>query len=63
MNCKSICAIWRYKARWRSGPSRRVLNLPGMRFDVDSWSPLFYVFRHYYGKGAHLGKSFRARDG
>ena|SRR5215472_13903535 len=41
---------------------RRVLNLPGTRFDIKSWSPLFYMFRHYYGKGAHLGKSFRARD-
>ena len=41
---------------------RRVLNLPGTRFDIDSWSPLFYLFRHYYGKGAYLGKSFRARD-
>jgi flavin reductase (DIM6/NTAB) family NADH-FMN oxidoreductase RutF len=41
---------------------RRVLNLPGTRFDIDSWSPLFYMFRHYYGKGAHLGKSFRSRD-
>jgi|SRR5579872_2660382 len=41
---------------------RRVLNLPATRFDIESWSPLFYVFRHYYGKGAHLGKSFRARE-
>jgi flavin reductase (DIM6/NTAB) family NADH-FMN oxidoreductase RutF len=41
---------------------RRVLNQPGTRFDIECWSPLFYMFRHYYGKGAHLGKSFRARD-
>lgn len=41
---------------------RRVLDLPGTRFAIESWSPLFYMFRHYYGKGAHLGKSFRARD-
>ena len=41
---------------------RRILNLPGTRLDVESWSPLFYMFRHYYGKGAHLGRSFRARD-
>jgi flavin reductase (DIM6/NTAB) family NADH-FMN oxidoreductase RutF len=41
---------------------RRVLNPAGTRFDIESWSPLFYMFRHYYGKGAHLGKSFRARD-
>jgi flavin reductase (DIM6/NTAB) family NADH-FMN oxidoreductase RutF len=41
---------------------RRVLDPSATRFDVGSWSPLFYVFRHYYGKGAHLGKSFRARE-
>lgn len=41
---------------------RRVLNPSATRFDIESWSPLFYLFRHYYGKGAHLGKSFRARD-
>jgi flavin reductase (DIM6/NTAB) family NADH-FMN oxidoreductase RutF len=41
---------------------RRVLDASAARFDIESWSPLFYVFRHYYGKGAHLGKSFRARD-
>lgn len=41
---------------------RRVLNPPGTRFDIESWSPLFYMFRHYYGKGTYLGKSFRARD-
>lgn len=31
------------------------------RIDVDSWSPLFYIFRHYFGKGARMGRSFRAR--
>jgi flavin reductase (DIM6/NTAB) family NADH-FMN oxidoreductase RutF len=41
---------------------RRVLNPPATRFDIETWSPLFYLFRHYYGKGAHLGKSFRARE-
>jgi len=41
---------------------RRILNPSATRFDIESWSPLFYVFRHYYGKGAHLGKSFRAKD-
>lgn len=42
---------------------RGILNPPATRFDIDSWSPLFYVFRHYYGKGTYLGRSFRARDG
>lgn len=41
---------------------RRVLDPSATRFDIAAWSPLFYVFRHYYGKGAHLGRSFRARD-
>ncbi|WP_243866827.1 flavin reductase family protein [Actinophytocola oryzae] len=27
---------------------------------VDEWSPLFYVFRHYVGRGAELGRTFRA---
>jgi flavin reductase (DIM6/NTAB) family NADH-FMN oxidoreductase RutF len=31
------------------------------RINIDAWSPLFYVFRHYFGKGQRLGKSFRAR--
>lgn len=39
---------------------RDVLNPSGTRFDVSAWSPLFYVFRHYFGKGSHLGASFRA---
>jgi flavin reductase (DIM6/NTAB) family NADH-FMN oxidoreductase RutF len=39
---------------------RDVLNSSATRFDVNAWSPLFYVFRHYFGKGSHLGASFRA---
>ncbi|HUO93576.1 MAG TPA: flavin reductase family protein [Rhizomicrobium sp.] len=31
------------------------------RVDIHAWSPLFYLFRHYYGKGAFLGRSFRAK--
>jgi flavin reductase (DIM6/NTAB) family NADH-FMN oxidoreductase RutF len=41
---------------------RRVLDPSARRFDVEAWSPLFYVFRHYYGKGTHLGTSFRAQE-
>jgi flavin reductase (DIM6/NTAB) family NADH-FMN oxidoreductase RutF len=41
---------------------RRVLDPSAARLDIEAWSPLFYVFRHYYGKGTRLGKSFRARD-
>jgi flavin reductase (DIM6/NTAB) family NADH-FMN oxidoreductase RutF len=39
---------------------REVLNSSATRFDIRAWSPLFYVFRHYFGKGSHLGASFRA---
>jgi flavin reductase (DIM6/NTAB) family NADH-FMN oxidoreductase RutF len=31
------------------------------RIDIDAWSPLLYIFRHYFGKGARVGKSFRAK--
>jgi flavin reductase (DIM6/NTAB) family NADH-FMN oxidoreductase RutF len=27
---------------------------------VSEWEPLFYVFRHYVGRGAELGHTFRA---
>jgi flavin reductase (DIM6/NTAB) family NADH-FMN oxidoreductase RutF len=38
-----------------------ILNADRDRIDVDAWSPLFYVFRHYFGKGSRLGRNFRAR--
>lgn len=47
--------------RLRVHASRHILNEAGTRIDVDTWSPLFYVFRHYFGKGVRLGKSFRAK--
>jgi flavin reductase (DIM6/NTAB) family NADH-FMN oxidoreductase RutF len=28
--------------------------------DTDAWSPLIYNFRHYFGLGSRLGKTFRA---
>ena len=28
--------------------------------DTDRWSPLLYVFRHYFGTGLRLGRNFRA---
>ena len=35
--------------------------VPGaQRIDTDAWNPLFYVFRHYFGKGARQGVNFRA---
>lgn len=41
---------------------RTVLDASATRFDIESWSPLFHLCRHYYGKGSHLGASFRARS-
>ena len=35
--------------------------LPGSQhIDTGRWSPLLYVFRHYFGTGPRLGKNFRA---
>lgn len=47
--------------RLRVHAARAILDKAGTRIDIDAWSPLFYVFRHYFGKGKRLGKSFRAR--
>jgi flavin reductase (DIM6/NTAB) family NADH-FMN oxidoreductase RutF len=47
--------------RLRVHADRAILDGGGTRIDIDAWSPLFYVFRHYFGKGKRLGKSFRAR--
>jgi len=35
--------------------------VPGTQhIDTARWSPLLYVFRHYFGTGARLGRNFRA---
>ena len=34
--------------------------IPGTNhIDTSRWSPLFYVFRHYFGLGAELGTNYR----
>jgi flavin reductase (DIM6/NTAB) family NADH-FMN oxidoreductase RutF len=30
------------------------------RIDVSRWHPLYYVFRHYFAQGAHVGTNARA---
>ena len=30
--------------------------------DTQQWSPLLYVFRHYFGTGPEIARSFRAED-
>ncbi|MBU8896975.1 flavin reductase [Corallococcus sp. M34] len=37
------------------------ITVPGTHHvDVEQWQPLLYVFRHYVGTGAVLGRNFRA---
>jgi flavin reductase (DIM6/NTAB) family NADH-FMN oxidoreductase RutF len=36
--------------------------IPGSnRIAATKWNPLLYVFRHYFGTGAELGRNFRAK--
>lgn len=40
---------------------RRDLVIPGTHHvDTARWSPLLYVFRHYFGTGPDLGRTFKA---
>lgn len=35
--------------------------IPGTHYvDTEAWQPLFYLFRHYFGTGPRLSRSFRA---
>jgi len=35
--------------------------IPGTDYiDTDKWQPLLYVFRHYFGTGKDLGRTFKA---
>jgi flavin reductase (DIM6/NTAB) family NADH-FMN oxidoreductase RutF len=41
--------------------AHRTIVVPGTNhIDTDQWNPLFYVFRHYFGNAADLGRNFRA---
>jgi len=41
--------------------AHRAITIPGTNhIDTARWSPLLYVFRHYFGTGERLGKTFRA---
>ncbi|RTL42019.1 MAG: flavin reductase family protein [Burkholderiales bacterium] len=37
-----------------------ILRPGGHHIDTSRWSPLLYVFRHYFGTGLQLGRNFRA---
>lgn len=45
-------------AQVRSFPDILLSN--GRHIDTERWHPLFYVFRHYVGGSAPLGRNFRA---
>jgi flavin reductase (DIM6/NTAB) family NADH-FMN oxidoreductase RutF len=41
--------------------AHRGVVIPGTNHvDTAKWSPLLYVFRHYFGTGADLGRTFKA---
>ena len=43
--------------------ARSYMVRPGTNhIDTSRWSPLLYVFRHYFGTGVELGRTFRAED-
>jgi flavin reductase (DIM6/NTAB) family NADH-FMN oxidoreductase RutF len=37
-----------------------ILHSDSDHIDTGRWSPLLYVFRHYFGTGARLGRNFRS---
>lgn len=42
--------------------AHRSILLDENRIDPSKWSPLIYNFRHYFGLGERLGKTFRAES-
>lgn len=41
--------------------ARRDIVIPGTNhIDTARWNPLLYMFRHYFGTGADLGRTFKA---
>jgi flavin reductase (DIM6/NTAB) family NADH-FMN oxidoreductase RutF len=49
------------ETRARKVFARADLVVPGTQHvDPARWSPLLYVFRHYFGTGPDLGRTFRA---
>ncbi len=41
--------------------AHRAIVLPGTNhIDTKAWQPLLYVFRHYFGTGPDLGRTFKA---
>lgn len=38
-----------------------IVHAGSQHIDTARWSPLLYVFRHYFGTGGRLGRNFRAQ--
>ncbi|PAN79248.1 hypothetical protein CIW69_03635 [Enterobacter cloacae] len=34
----------------------------GLKFNVEKWQPLYYLFRHYFSLGTRLGHNFRCDE-
>jgi flavin reductase (DIM6/NTAB) family NADH-FMN oxidoreductase RutF len=51
------------EARVEKAHAHEDIIVPGtQRVCTDRWSPLLYVFRHYFGTGERRGRNFRAED-
>jgi hypothetical protein len=37
-----------------------IVHPASQHIDTSRWSPLLYVFRHYFGIGRRLGRNFRS---
>jgi len=54
-------AFWIIETRVIRVHAHRDIVIPGTNhIDTGRWSPLLYVFRHYFGIGPDLGRTFKA---
>lgn len=54
---------WIIQTRAERVHARRDIVLDGTdHIDTARWNPLFYVFRHYFGDAADMGRNFRAES-
>ena len=56
-----LSAFFIVETRVKRVHAHRDIVLPGTNHvDTGAWKPLLYVFRHYFGTGADLGRTFKA---
>jgi flavin reductase (DIM6/NTAB) family NADH-FMN oxidoreductase RutF len=56
-----LSAFFIVETRVKRVHAHRDIVVPGTHHvDTAGWKPLLYVFRHYFGTGADLGKTFKA---